>query len=130
MKDFTKRTGIRVCFTAFAEVEKMSNAKRTMFYRVTQSALTNVAQHAHANCVKVTLQRLANAAVLEIRDDGRGFEVEQVLFTRGRRRLGLLGMRERVEMVGGNFSLDSSRAKGTTIRAQVAFANGSKVKAR
>ena len=48
MKSFTEETGIRVSLTAFAGVEELSNAKRTVLYRVAQEALTNVARHAHA----------------------------------------------------------------------------------
>jgi len=67
---------------------------------------------------------------LEIQDDGRGFEVEAGLSVRGHRRLGLLGMRERVEMVDGSFGVESSPGKGTTIRAQISFANGGEAKTR
>lgn len=124
LKDFTKRTGVRVRFTAFAGVEQLSGLKRTVLYRVAQAALTNVAEHAQASRVNVKLQPLPSAVRLEIHDDGRSFDVERVLFTRGRKRLGLLGMRERVEMVGGNFAVESSPGRGTTIRAQVPFGNG------
>ena len=126
LKDFSKRTGIRVQFTAFAEVERMSNAKRTMFYRVAHSALTNVALHAQAKGVRVTLQKQEDTVVLKIQDDGKGFNVEQALSSRGKRRLGLLSMRERVEMTGGCFAVKASPGKGTTIRAQVTFANGAR----
>ena len=61
---------------------------------------------------------------MEIKDNGKSFEVERVLPARRNKRLGLLGMRERVEMVGGRFAVESAPGKGTTIRAQIPFANG------
>jgi PAS domain S-box-containing protein len=121
MKDFMKRTGIRVHFTTFAGVEQLNSARRTMLYRVVLSALTNVAQHARASRVKVSLRKLVDAVHLEISDNGKSFEVEQVLHARRNQRLGLLGMRERVEMVGGDFSVESAPGQGTTIRAQIPF---------
>lgn len=126
MKDFTKRTGVRVRFTAFAGVEQLNGMKRTVLYRVAQAALMNVAQHAHATRVKVIIQELRDAVRMEIKDDGRSFEVERVLLARGRKGLGLLGMRERVEMVGGSFAVESTPGRGTTIRAQIPLGNGSK----
>ena len=55
----------------------------------------------------------------EINDNGKSFKVERVLNARGRKRLGLLGMRERVEMVGGQFGIESIPGRGTTITAQL-----------
>jgi two-component system, NarL family, sensor histidine kinase DegS len=125
MKELTKRTGLRVRFTAFAGVEALSGLKRTVLYRVAQAALTNVAEHAHASRVNVKIAELPAAVCMEIQDDGRSFDVERVLLTRGRKRVGLLGMRERVEMVGGSFAVESNPDRGTTIRAQIPFGTGS-----
>jgi len=124
LKEFTRRTGLRVRFTAFAGVEHLSSLKRTVLYRVAQAALTNVAQHAQASQVKLIIQKRSGEVRLEIMDDGRAFDVERVLFARGRKRLGLLGMRERVEMVGGSFSVESAPGRGTTIRAQIPVGKG------
>jgi len=121
MKDFMKRTGIRVHFTTFAEVEQLNSTRRTVLYRIVQSALANVAQHAHASRVKVSLRKIADAVHLEISDNGKSFEVERVLHATRNQRLGLLGMRERVEMVGGDLSVESAPGQGTTIRAQIPF---------
>jgi signal transduction histidine kinase len=124
MKDFTKRTGIHIRFTASAGLERLDSARRTVLYRVAQSALTNVAQHAQASRVKVSVRKLQDAVRMEIHDDGKSFEVERVLFAKRHKRLGLLGMRERVEMVGGRFGVESAPGKGTTIRVQIPLGNG------
>jgi signal transduction histidine kinase len=59
--------------------------------------------------------------VIEISDDGRSFDVARVLQGGRSKRLGLLGMRERVEMVGGSFAIESAPGSGTTVRAQIPF---------
>ena len=127
VKDFTKQTGILVRCTTFAGVEQLNSAKRTVFYRVVQSALANVAQHSKANRVQVSIRKLRDTVRMDITDNGTGFEVERVLFAKRGQRLGLLGMRERVEMVGGSFSVESTPGKGTTIRAQIPLANGKRI---
>jgi signal transduction histidine kinase len=127
MKGFTERTRIPIRFTAFAGVEQLSNTKRTMLYRVAQEALTNIAKHAGAGLVKVSLQKFSNDVRLEISDDGKSFQVERVLHAKRNKRLGLIGMRERVEIVGGTFSVESAPGKGTTVRAQIPFGNSNKI---
>jgi PAS domain S-box-containing protein len=119
MKDFMKRTGIRVHFTTSAGVERLDTARRTVLYRVVQSALANVAQHAHASRVKVSIRKLRDAVHMKITDNGKSFDVERLSHTRKNKHLGLLGMRERVEMVGGNLSVQSASGQGTTIGAQI-----------
>jgi len=127
MKDFTKRTGIHIRCTTFAGVEQLNSARRLVLYRVAQSALANVAQHAKASQIKVSIRKFQDTVHMEINDNGTGFDVERVLFAKRHQRLGLLGMRERVEMVGGSFSVESAPGQGTTIRAQIPPRNGKRV---
>lgn len=119
MKTFTAQTGVRTHLTAFAAVELLDLSKRTVLFRVAQEALTNVARHAHASRVEVTIQKLPNRICMKIKDDGKAFDVERTLHANGGRRLGLLGMRERLEMVGGKFNVESLPGKGTTILGQI-----------
>ena len=121
MKNFTTRTGVRTQLTAFAGVEEMETARRTVLFRVAQEALTNVARHAKASRVKVSLQKMADGVCMKIEDDGKSFQVERTLHANGGKRLGLLGMRERLEMVGGKFGVESAPGQGTTITAQIPF---------
>ena len=124
MKSFTARTGVRTHLTAFAAVERLDTAKRTVLFRVAQEALNNVARHAHASRVEVSIQKLPGCIGLKIKDDGKSFNVERTLHANGGKRLGLLGMRERLEMVGGKFNVESAPGKGTTIFAQIPSGNG------
>ena len=119
MKNFMKETGIRVTLKAFSGVEKLSNKKRTALYRVAQEALTNVARHASASRVEVRIKNIARAVHMQIQDNGCSFEVEQTQHFHENDRLGLLGMKERIEMVGGTFTIESVPELGTTVHAEI-----------
>jgi len=119
--DFPKRKGRQIRFTAFVGVEALNNDKRTVLYRVAQEALINVAKHARASMVKVSLLKAGGCVCLEVADNGKAFKLARLSSPEWNNRLGLTGMRERVEMVGGRFSVVSSPGKGTTIRAMVPF---------
>jgi signal transduction histidine kinase len=124
VKSVAKQTGIHIHLTVFAAVEKLAGDKRTVLYRVAQEALTNVVRHAQASLVDVSIEKLPNSICMKIRDNGKSFQVERVLHAKKNKRLGVLGMRERMEMVGGSFNIESAPGKGTTIRAQIPFTNG------
>jgi signal transduction histidine kinase len=126
MKYFGARTGLRAHLTTFAAVENLDAGKRTVLYRVAQEALTNVARHAKASRVGVDIHQRNGGACMEIKDDGRSFEVERRMHAAGSKRLGLLGMRERVEMVGGTFCVESAPGQGTTVRVEIPFAQTQK----
>ena len=119
LKDFTKRTGIQIHFKAFAEIEQLNSAKRTVLFRVAQAALANVAQHSKATLVEITIRKLSKFVCMEIHDNGKAFDVERVLLAKMNEHLGLIGMRERVEMVGGTYGITSSPGHGTTICVQL-----------
>lgn len=119
MKSFTARTGVRSHLTAFAQVEELDASRRTVLFRIAQEALTNVGRHAQASRVDVILQKLPGGIGMKIKDNGKSFQVERVLLGKGKKRLGLLGIRERLEMIGGHFEVASAAGQGTTISAQI-----------
>jgi signal transduction histidine kinase len=124
VKTFSKRTRIHVKLTVYATVEELDSVKRTVLYRVAQEALTNVARHAHASRVDVDIEKRPHTVCLTVKDDGRSFQVQRALHVKRNKRLGLLGMRERVEMVGGQFAIESAPGHGTAIHAEIPFTNG------
>jgi len=124
MKNFTARTGVHTHLTAFAGVEQLGAAQRTALFRVAQEALTNVVRHAQASRVEVSIHKLPDCISMKIKDDGKSFQVRRLMQAKGGKRLGLLGMRERLEMVGGSFDVKSAPGKGTTVQAQVPFVSG------
>jgi signal transduction histidine kinase len=119
VKIFSKRTRILVHLKAFAKVEQLDIAKRTVLFRVAQEALTNVARHAQASRVYINIQARPDSVCMTIKDDGKSFQVNRVAHGKGSKRLGLLGMRERLEMVGGHFDVVSAVGKGTIVTAQI-----------
>jgi PAS domain S-box-containing protein len=119
LNGFMKRTGIRVHFTTFAAVDTLNSRQRTMLYRIIQAALDNVAKHAEASRVTVILRQHADTVQLEIFDDGKAFDVERVMRIKGGRHLGLIDMRERAELLGGTFKIESKPGLGTTLHAQI-----------
>jgi signal transduction histidine kinase len=126
MKSFTKETGIRVSLTAFSGLEQLNSVKRTVLFRIAQEALINVVRHAHASRVDVHIEKRHDDVVLRIKDNGKSFDLQRVWKVGVSKRLGLLGMRERAEMVGGTFKIESEPGQGTTIHAQIPFINGLK----
>jgi signal transduction histidine kinase len=117
VKLFSKRTRLHVHLKVFAGVEDFSNDQRTILYRVAQEALNNVARHAHASRVELNIEKPAEGICMTIKDDGKSFDVERVLNDGSQKRLGLLGMKERLEMVGGSFRVESVLGRGTTVTA-------------
>lgn len=119
LKQYTEDTGIRVSLKAFAGIEKSSAAQRTALYRIAQEALTNVARHSGASHADVIIHEREGVTTMEIKDDGKGFEVDGTSRAKNSIRLGLLGMRERMEMVGGTFCVISAPDKHTTVRVEL-----------
>ena len=119
MKAFREQTGIRASLSAFAAVEQINGDKRTVLYRVAQEALNNVARHAEATHVEVKIQKKDDIICMKIKDNGKGFPPDNVLHAKKNRRLGLVGMRERLEMVGGKFTIQSKPSQGTTLVAHI-----------
>lgn len=118
LDEFRKRTKISVRLTAVSEVEDLDDDRRTAIYRVIQASLSNVAHHSAAVRATVGIRTAGNLIVVRIHDAGKSFDVAHTLHVGNYKRLGLLGMRERVEMVGGTFSVTSSPARGTTVKAE------------
>ena len=125
MKGFKEETGIQVSLTAFAAVEKVSEDQRTVLYRVAQEALNNIARHSKASHAQVDIQKRNGTVCMKITDDGKGFLPAGKSPEKAGKRLGLLGMRERLEMVNGTFAIESVPGKGTTIVAEVPLINRS-----
>jgi len=112
---------IKIKLTAFGGVEALGAAKRTVLFRVAQEALTNVVRHAHATEASLDIKKMPGAIRMEISDNGQAFSVKKTLLARNNKRLGLVGMKERVEMVGGTLTIESVTGQGTTVCADIPF---------
>ena len=100
-------------------IEKLDMAKRTVLFRVAQEATINITRHAKARQAGIRIVRRRGGYRMTIRDDGRAFDVHRVLDARGGKRLGVIGMRERLAMIGGTFAIVSIPGQGTSITAEV-----------
>jgi signal transduction histidine kinase len=113
---FAARTKIRASLEVDGDLDTMTASQRIAMYRIVQEGLANVREHSGASEVKIRVQGSAAGTVAEIVDDGRGFEVETTLIRAAKRgRLGLVGMGERVRLLGGTFDVDSRPGGPTTL---------------
>ena len=119
-QQFQARTGIICQFDALLDNGDMSPEHATALFRILQEALTNILRYAQATQVTITLAEEAGAYVLEVRDNGRGItEAERT----GSRSLGLLGMRERAQLIGGTLDLTGLAGKGTVLTVRMPLAS-------
>lgn len=119
LKGFMAESGIHVRLSISANVEREDISIRTALYRVAQEALTNVSRHAKSPSAMLQIHSRNGQIRMKIHDDGQGFDEDNVLEGKMSRRLGLLGMRERIEMVGGKFSIQTAIGKFTTVCAEI-----------
>ena len=106
--------------------DRMNREAETHLYRISQEALNNIAKHANPSQVTVILERRGDNVILIIEDDGVGFDpAKEKIPAESGKGLGLVGMRERALLVGGNVEIESSPSKGTTIYVKVPFSDQS-----
>jgi signal transduction histidine kinase len=111
---------LQVTFESSLGAERFASSVEIALFRLAQEALTNVRRHAGVKAARLRLERTTSTLILEVADEGRGFELaapEQG--DRAGERMGLLGMRERIAQIGGTFELQSRRGMGTLVRAVV-----------
>jgi signal transduction histidine kinase len=109
-RETAKRSGLRVQVNASEMDQDLPEEHKTCIYRVVQEALNNVLRHAQASAVQISLQQHPGELLLNIQDDGAGFDAQRV------RGLGLLGMEERTRHLGGTFGVDSHAGRGTILK--------------
>ena len=112
---FREKTGMRVDLEAQLGEVRLPTEVETALYRIVQEALANIVKHAEATHVSILLTRKENSVAAVVEDDGKGFDTNET----GDGALGLVGMRERVGLVGGRLVVESARGSGTTIAAEV-----------
>jgi len=113
-REFGERWSIETRVRVQGSTERLPRDRELMVYRIVQEALTNIAKHAQARSVEVTLRTEAGHMVVTVHDDGRGFDVAQMTASH-ERGLGVFGMQERAQLVGGYLDLRSEPDTGTTV---------------
>ncbi len=119
IETFIEQTGIAVDFKAFSEVEIPGGMVRTTLYRVAQEALSYLAQHVQASRALITIGSCGKGVRMEIVVDSKGSAIGDIPTAGYPKRLGLLGMQERVEMIDGTFSVTSVPGEKTTVSVDV-----------
>jgi signal transduction histidine kinase len=118
-KQFEVRTGIIARFESSVENIELTREQSTAIFRIFQEALTNVLRHADATRIDVTMKEQKGTFVLQVRDNGKGMREAD---KSGTETLGLLGMRERAHLIGGEVSITSAKGQGTVVTVQVPIA--------
>lgn len=111
--EFQRRSGIRCHVALPSEPLQLDRARSTALFRIFQELLTNVARHANATRVDVSLRPEGGRMVLAVEDNGRGIDGEAATSPKS---LGLMGVRERVLPFGGRVDVDGAKGRGTLVR--------------
>jgi signal transduction histidine kinase len=114
--NFAKRNQIVTGLRLEGDDPDVSESQATSIFRIVQGSLTNISRHANATSAQVFLQNEKGRLVVSVTDDGRGFDVEASMATRS---YGLLSMRERARLAGGDLSVSSQEGIGTTVRISI-----------
>lgn len=122
VRDYSKRVNIPIDFEVSGIKERLPSEMEIALFRVIQEGLTNVAKHSQATQAWIKLAVEDGRIKVKVFDNGRGFDVEKTLQQSTKRSLGLFGINERVELLGGSFRVESAPGKGTTIFVEVPVA--------
>jgi PAS domain S-box-containing protein len=117
-QNFGQRTGVACTLKVEEEVE-LREPYATAVFRIIQESLANVAKHAGASQVEVSIERIPGAVVLQVRDNGRGFVPDA---PRKPYSLGLMGLRERTQLLKGTIQVDSRPGQGTCVHVSIPVA--------
>lgn len=110
--ELTKGHGLKPEVLFEADVDYFSDTAKTTLYRIVQEGTTNIVKHADATAAVVTFKEEGETLLLQILDDGKGFDLEEVSM---KNRLGLKGITERAKLMGGKMTIQSGQEKGTQI---------------
>jgi two-component system sensor histidine kinase UhpB len=124
VQNFSNRLNIYSNFEAMGLEEKLPPQIETAFYRIIQEALNNIAKHAQADRVEISLMRRDSKILASIQDNGKGFDLDKVLHPESPERgFGLIGIQERVALLGGQIDIQSRPGSGTLIHIEVPYKN-------
>jgi two-component system sensor histidine kinase DegS len=128
VQNFSNRLNISSNFETMGLEKKLPPQTETAIYRIVQEALNNIAKHAHADRVEISLVRRDSRIFASIQDNGKGFDLDRVLHPESPERgFGLVGIKERVSLLGGQIDIQSKPGWGTLIRIEIPYENGGEV---
>lgn len=118
VEQFQSQTGVSCHLSSQLKKACLPQKLSAACFRIFQEALTNIACHANATSVEIRVYEERNALVLEVKDNGRGIAHHEI---DGPNSFGLMGMRERAALLGGEFSIQGRPAKGTTLTVKIPY---------
>jgi signal transduction histidine kinase len=116
LRDFEKRSGVKTRLRSEINEVTVDLNTKTALFRIFQESLTNVARHAQASEVEAFLKHEQQDLLITIKDNGKGFVISSI---EGKKTLGILGIKERIGIIKGVYTIDSTPGKGTTIEIRV-----------
>lgn len=120
VENYAERTKLQVDFQVAGAKRRLASQIETVLFRIAQEGLNNVGRHAHATQARVRLEFAKAVVILTVEDNGKGFVVDQVLGVHPEKRAwGLLGVQERIGLVGGKFQVESEPGRGTKLMMEV-----------
>jgi len=111
-----KKTGLKGTVTVELADDEIKGQISTVLYRVFREALTNILRHANAEQIFIKLSQRLGSIIFTIKDDGRGIKKKEL---QGTTSLGIVGIRERVRMIGGTFTIEGKTGSGTVLSVEV-----------
>jgi two-component system sensor histidine kinase UhpB len=115
-----EKASVKLDFWVGNEVVRLPSHLETMLFRITQEAISNILRHANASKVSIRLWKADEQIWLEIKDDGRGFDIQKTVGEAiDRKQLGLLGIQERATLVHGGVKIESSKESGTCLQVYI-----------
>ncbi|NLC11288.1 MAG: histidine kinase [Firmicutes bacterium] len=127
--ELQERCSLHIDFQVLGNTnERLSGTLEIALFRIIQEALNNVIKHAQAKTVEVYLEQAQTQVNLRIKDDGCGFDLEKVLNNSNSDSYGLIGIRERVELLEGNFKILTAPGKGTNLLVKIPFGKKNQAK--
>jgi signal transduction histidine kinase len=121
LQTFEKRRNIRSSLSLPESFGRLPADTETVLFRIVQEALTNVAKHAQATEVMVVVSQGPHQIEVTIEDDGRGFDLDSAFSEAEQRGWGLLGIQERVALLGGSYTIDTALGRGTRIKVNIPY---------
>jgi len=118
LADYGEKYGLAIDFLFFGEERRLDLAREVAIFRLVQEAVTNVRKHAMTGRAQIKLEMAPEKVTVVVKDNGRGFDVNRVREQKGER-LGLLGMEERVGLLGGKLHVQSAIGQGTRVIIEV-----------
>jgi two-component system sensor histidine kinase UhpB len=124
IQNFSNRLGISSNFETTGFEEKLSPRVETAFYRIVQEALNNIAKHAQADRVEISLVKRDSRIYASIQDNGKGFDLGRVLHPESSERgFGIVGIQERISLLGGQMDIQTKPGFGTLIHFEIPYEN-------